>query len=149
MQSFQIAPAELRAMWLIAAIVIVVVVLVASVLVAAVNGSRSSTFDVSSEGLRVRGDFYGRFIPASQVRGGEARRVNFDVSPELRPRRRTLGTGMPGYSAGWFRLQNGETALVYMTDPSRAVYVPTSNGYAVLVTPQDPDRFVAALSSLR
>ena len=149
MQTFPIAPAELKAMWFIVAFVCVVMLLAGSLLVTAVRGSRSSSFDVSPEGLRLRGDLYGRLIPAEHVRGAEARRVDFTVSPELRPRRRTMGTGMPGYSAGWFTLQNGDKALVYMTDPRRAVYVPTTEGYAVLVTPSDPDAFVTALSSLR
>jgi hypothetical protein len=149
MQTFQIAPAEFRAMWLIVVVVLLAMVLAAGALATAIRGSRSSTFEVSSEGLRLRGDLYGRFIPASHVRGSEARRVDFAVSPELQPRRRTMGTGMPGYQAGWFRLQNGDKALVYMTDRGRAVYVPTTEGYAVLVSPVDPDGFVSAVSSLR
>jgi hypothetical protein len=32
-----------------------------------------------------------------------------------------------------------------MTDRTKAVYVPTSGGYSVIVTPADPDAFVAAL----
>jgi hypothetical protein len=149
MQTFQIAPAEFRAMWLIVVVVLLAMMLAGVVLAMAIRGSRSSTFEVSSEGLRLRGDLYGRLIPASHVRGSEARRVDFAVSPELQPRRRTMGTGMPGYQAGWFRLQNGDKALVYMTDRGRAVHVPTTEGYAVLVSPIDPDGFVSALSSLR
>ena len=72
-------------------------------------------------------------------------RVNFALTPPLEPRLRTLGTGLPGYRAGWFRLRNGEKALLYLTDESRAVYVPTTAGYSVIVSPQDPDAFLAAL----
>ena len=149
MQTFQIAPAEFKAMWVIVVIVMIVMLVAAGALVTAIRGSRASSFEVSSEGLRLRGDLYGRLIPASQVRGRDARRVDFARSPELQPTRRTMGTGMPGYQAGWFRLQNGDKALVYMTDRSRAVYVPTGEGFAVLVSPADPDGFLAALSSLR
>ena len=46
---------------------------------------------------------------------------------------------------GWFRLKNGEKALVSLTDRHRAVYVPTSRGYALLVSPAEPDSFLAAL----
>jgi hypothetical protein len=149
MQTFQIAPAEFKAMWFLVVIVIAVMVLGGGVLAMTVRGSRSSTFEVSSAGLRLRGDLYGRLIPADQLRVGDARRVDFTKSPELQPRRRTMGTGMPGYQAGWFRLQNGERALVYMTDRRRAVYIPTTDGYAVLVSPANPDGFLSALSSLR
>jgi hypothetical protein len=60
-----------------------------------------------------------------------------------------MGTGLPGYQAGWFRLRNGEKALVYLTDRRRAVYVPTTAGYDVLLSPEDPDGFLRALASLR
>ena len=32
-----------------------------------VTGARSSTFEVSPDGLRIRGDTYGRLIPTSQL----------------------------------------------------------------------------------
>jgi len=44
------------------------------------------------------------------LRTSEARRIDLAASPELQPRRRTLGTGLPGYQAGWFRLKGGEKA---------------------------------------
>ena len=53
-----------------------------------------------------------------------------------------------GYRAGWFRLRNGEKALVYVTDPSRVVYIPTTEGYAVMVSPHEPDAFLAAVRSV-
>jgi hypothetical protein len=79
------------------------------------------------------------------LRRAEIRRIDLATSPELAPRLRTLGTGLPGYQAGWFRLRNGEKALLYLTDRGRAVYVPTTAGYSVLVSPENPDEFVAAL----
>jgi hypothetical protein len=64
------------------------------------------------------------------------------------PARRTVGTGLPGYRAGWFRLRNGEKALLYLTDTSRAVYIPTTAGYSVLLSPAQPDEFVSALRAI-
>ena len=55
---------------------------------------------------------------------------------------------MPGYRSGWFKLEGGERALLYLTDVQRAVYVPTTEGYGVLLSPSDPDAFVAALRAL-
>lgn len=148
MEVFAIAPATSRAVWLIILIPVVIGVLGGGVLVAAATGARSSRFEVSAEGLRLRGDMYGRLVPADQILGGSARRVDFTVTPQLRPGIRTVGTGLPGYRAGWFRLRNGEKALVYLTDFSRAVYVPTTAGYSVLVSPSDPDRFLTAIAAV-
>jgi hypothetical protein len=112
-------------MWLVLLIPAVIVALVAGLLTMTVVSSRTARFEVSPEGLRLRGDLYGRRFSADQLRGLSARRVDFAASPELRPQRRTMGTGLPGYRAGWFRLRNGEKARLYLTDSSRAVYIPT------------------------
>lgn len=132
-------------MWLLLLVPIVVVVVVAWVVGAAVIASRSARFEVSPSGLRLRGDVYGRFISADQLARDSIVRVDLDVTPALRPTRRTLGTGLPGYRSGWFRLRNGEQALLYLTDTSRAVYVSTTAGYSVMLSPADPDAFVDAL----
>jgi hypothetical protein len=148
MEVFSIAPADTRALWVIGLIPIVVLLLVGAILGSSVTGARGSTFEVSSEGLRLKGDWYGRLIPASHLMQGTATRVDFTRSPELTPGRKTMGTGLPGYQAGWFRLRNGERALLYLTDRSKAVYVQTTDGYGVMVSPSEPDKFLASLNML-
>ena len=44
--------------------------------------------------------------------------------------------------------RNGDKALLYLTDASRAVHVPTTEGYSIILSPADPDAFVAAMHSL-
>ena len=76
------------------------------------------------------------------------RRVDFARSPELEPKRRTMGTGLPGYQAGWFQLANGETVLLYLTNRAKAVYVRTTNDYGLILSPDDPEGFMAALRQM-
>jgi hypothetical protein len=142
MESFAIVPSASRGLWIFVAAVLVVLLVAAAILIATARGSTSSRFEVSDAGLRLRGDLYGRMIPASELRGGAARVVDLAGTPDLQPRRRTMGTAFPGYHAGWFRLRNGEEALVYLTDTHRAVYVPTRRGYSLLLSPQQPERFL-------
>lgn len=146
MQVFPIAPADARPFWVLVLVAVVIVAALA-LLITTTLGSRTSRFEVSSAGLRLRGDLYGRLIPIQQLRLEGARRVVLEREAELQPKRRTMGTGLPGYQAGWFRLRNGEKALLYLTDQSRAVYIPTTLGYSVLLSPLDPDAFLAALRS--
>jgi hypothetical protein len=127
-----------------AAILVPVIVLVGGTVV----GARGARFEVSPTGLALHGDWYGRTIPSGQIRGQDARRVDFAAEPELAPKWRTMGTGLPGYQAGWFRLRNGEKALLYLTDRSRAVYVPTTAGYSLLLSPADPERFLSAVRAI-
>ncbi len=148
MQEFLIAPAASRAMWFLLLVPGVVICLVVGLLGSALLGARGARFEVSPDGLRLRGDLYGRLIPIEQLRVGSASRVDFTAMPELRPARRTMGTGLPGYRAGWFRLKNGERALLYLTDEARAVHVPTTAGYSVLLSPREPDRFLEALRTV-
>ena len=109
MEVFTIAPADTKALWLIGLIPLLVLVLVAGVLGASITGARTARFEVATDGLRLRGDWYGRFIPANQLVAAGARRVDLAKTPELLPGRRTMGTSLSGYQAGWFRLRNGDS----------------------------------------
>ncbi len=145
---FPIVPAQGRWMLIVAGVVAVLLAVVVGLLIASARGSRSSSFEVSAEGLRLRGDVWGRLIPASALRGADARVVNLTEATELRPSLRVGGTAVPGYQSGWYRLKNGEKALLYVTNKERAVYVPTTKGYSLLLSPQDPERFVSRVKAI-
>ena len=147
MQVFTIAPAGMKPLWVLLPVALILVFVV-GLLAVSVWGSRGARFEVSPQGLRLRGDLYGRFLPAASLRTEAARRIDLADLPELQPRRRTMGTGLPGYQSGGFRLANGESALLYLTDRRKAVYVPTTLGYSLLISPDDPDAFVSMLRTL-
>jgi hypothetical protein len=144
MMEFPIAPAESRYLWFLIPMAVILFGVMA-LLATTIAGSRTSRFEVASDGLRLRGDLYGRLIPRSELRLDEARRVDLREERSLRPKWRTMGTGLPGYQAGWFRLQNGQKALLYLTDRSRAIHIPTNAGYSVILSPADPDAFLARM----
>ena len=145
MESFPIAPPSSRSLWFFIPMALVLFATAVALLMTA-QGSRRARYELSPAGISLRGDFYGRrLIPASDLLGGAARIVDLDRDPELSPRWRTIGTGLPGYKAGWFRLRNGEKALVSLTDPHHAVYLPTTRGFVLLLSPAQPDRFLAAV----
>lgn len=144
MHAFAIAPASARPLWVLVPVGVLLLAVVAALTISML-AARRATFEVSNQGLRLRGDFYGRLIPLEHLRVADARRVDFATSPDLRPGMRTMGTGMPGYQSGWFRLRNGESALLYLTDRRKAVLVPTTLGYSVLLSPNQPDEFLATL----
>jgi hypothetical protein len=142
-ETFSIIPGQIRMVWM--AIPVVVMIVALGGLFFSFAGARNAKFEVSPAGLRLRGDFYGRLIPANSIRLDAARAVNLRNEPGLAPAVRTVGTAVGGYRAGWFRLRDGEKALLYVTDPTRVAYVPTANGYAVLLSVADPDALLAAL----
>lgn len=149
-ETFPIVPGQIRAAWLIA-IVGFSIVLVLGGLAAvgySLKSASSARFEVSAAGLRLHGDFYGRVIPAARLDLQKARAVDLRVDRELEPVTRTWGTALPGYRAGWFQLRGGQRGLLYVTDPSRVAYVPTRDGYSVLVSVADPAAFLASLRRL-
>jgi hypothetical protein len=142
--TFPIAPAQARILWLAVPILTLAIAGIA-VAVYSLSASRTARFEVSPAGLRLRGDFYGRLIPTQSLRLDLARVVDLRSDSDLKPVIRTLGTSISGYRAGWFRLRDGERALLYVTDPARVVYLPTADGYSVLLSVADPAAFIASL----
>lgn len=148
MDTFPIVPGSSRGLWVFVAVILVVVGIAMALLFVTARGATTSRFELSDAGLRLHGDLYGRMIPASALRGGATRIVDLANTHELQPRWRTMGTAFPSYRAGWFKLRNGEKALLYLTDSRRAVYVPTTGGYSLLLSPQEPERFVERLRAM-
>jgi hypothetical protein len=139
---FYIVPASSRAFGFFVGLGIFLLALVALFGYFA-HASRAAQFEISEQGLRIRSPVYGRMILAQDLLSEEARIV--DLRRELQPTLRTNGIGMPGYSAGWFRVRGEGRALLFVTDRSRVVYLPTRNGYPVLLSVQDPENFIQAL----
>jgi hypothetical protein len=137
---FPIAPAS--GSWLLILFVVPCTALLAfgfAVLGASVLGSQRSRFEVNAGGLVLRGDLYGRTIPRGELVGDDVRVVDLAREQGLAPVRRTRGTAIPGYRSGWFRLADGRKALLYVTDETHVVYVPTTAGYVLLLSAADAD----------
>jgi hypothetical protein len=84
--------------------------------------------------LTLRTGFYGRTLRRSSLRPESALEVSLVDRRDLAPRWRTNGIGLPGFRAGWFRLRNSDKALVLLTDPFHVTYLPTGDGYVLLVS---------------
>lgn len=109
--------------------------------------ARNTKFIVSPEGLRITGTLYGRLIPRDQLQLPLAKLLDLNVNTEYRPSWRTNGIGLPGYGAGWFKLKNGEKALLFLTDKNRVAYIPTTRGFSLLLSVSNPDQLINALKN--
>ena len=147
-ETFPIIPASPKVLYVICCLVLLLMLVILALLTASISGARNSRFELSDEGLRIRGDLYGRLIPAAQLRVADAGMTNLTTDPELRLSWRTLGTSIGGYNSGWFRLKNGDKALVYVTDRTRVVQIPTTAGYRVLLSVSDPEAFLTRLQAI-
>jgi Bacterial PH domain len=104
-------------------------------------------FEVSPDGLRIRGDlFYSRMIAANDLILARARVIDLKEDKEHQLAWRRNGTALPNYKAGWFSLKDGEKALVFIGGSSRVAYIPVRSGYSVMLSAAEPERLIAALS---
>jgi hypothetical protein len=143
---FAIVPASAKPIWLLAAICLLLSMILPAFAYTGYS-SRHSRIEVGGGQLRLVGDFWGRSIPVQSLQLEQSAVLDLRASSEYAPRRRTLGTGLPGYASGWFRLHSGEKALVYLTDRESVIYLPTSLGYSLLLSADRPRELLAALHS--
>jgi hypothetical protein len=145
---FQIVPASSGPIWLAVGIGVFLFALLLLFGYMAYS-SRNVEFVLSKDGLRIKRDLYGRLIPLSSIVFEKVRTLDLTRDSEFRMKWRTNGAGLPGYKAGWFKLRNGEKALAFVTDRRRVVYVPTRDGYSVLMSVPDPPRFQEACRQMQ
>jgi len=107
--------------------------------------SQNVSFEAGRDGLRVSKSLYGRFIPGEKIITEGVKVIDLSLEQEYQPQRRTNGVGLPGYLEGWFRLKNKEKALLFVTDRSSVVYVPTSDNYSVLLSVRESKDLVELL----
>lgn len=143
---FPIVPASSKPIWLLAGVCILLAVLFFALAHTAYS-ARHSRVEVGAGHLKLVGDFWARSIPIDSIRLEDAEIVDLTEASEYAPKRRTFGTAVPGYASGWFRLENGERALAYLTRRESVVYLPTSLGYSLLLSAERPQELVAVLRS--
>ena len=144
MEVFSISPASSKPLWFIAIITVILICVLAALIYGGYS-SRHSRVELESDRLRLVGDFWGRTIPLESIDISKSRILDLDRQSQYSLKWRTFGTSLPGYASGWFKLRNGEKALVYLTRRNRIVYLPTSLDYVLLLSIEQPERFLETL----
>jgi hypothetical protein len=107
--------------------------------------SDHTRFVLTDHSLEIRGPMYGRSILRSDLLVTQARLVNLNTDAAMAPQGRSNGISLPGYNEGWFTLANGQKALVFLTQRTGVIVVPTSRDYVLMVSPVRPEVFLAML----
>jgi hypothetical protein len=112
-----------------------------------VAGSLVVWLAVSSSALSLRWDgddlvlnvpLFGRRVPIDRLDLARAQVLTIDSLGPHAPVLRTNGVGLQGYEVGWFRLADGDKALLALTSRQRALYLPTRDGYVLLLSVAEP-----------
>jgi hypothetical protein len=109
---------------------------------------RRHRITLGDEGLRVASTFYTRTFRLDELRLEQARQVVLAERPEYAPALKTNGFALPGFASGWFRLRNGERALVATAGGRRVAWLPTTRGHGLLLEPRRPQALLDRLHAL-
>jgi len=131
---------ELAGMVLIAVLAIVFLFFASS--------AKKAKFTLSEQGLEIKSFIYGRTLPRDIFSSVSILKLDLRNQHTYAPVIRTNGIGLPGYQAGWFSLVNKGKALLFVTDTSSIVYLPTSKGYSVMLSVTEPEEFIDAAKEL-
>jgi PH (Pleckstrin Homology) domain-containing protein len=140
---FRMIPATGKTMWLLFTLALFLLFLLGLFGYIAYS-SRNVRFEISQKGCGFEATSMGG-VPAVSLLAGESKRIDLQKESPYRPRLRTNGIGLPGYRSGWWKLRNGEKALLFVTDLSNVVYIPTRQGYCLLLSPERPEVFLQSL----
>jgi hypothetical protein len=127
--------------WIFSVVMGVITLGVIAMLVMFGYQAKHAQFTVNDQGLRINPGMYSRFIPKEDINTAGVKVINLNTESAYKPKWRTNGAGLPGYAAGWFKLANKEKALVFVTDRSSVVYIPTTENYSVLLSVREADEF--------
>jgi hypothetical protein len=86
--------------------------------------------------LHIKSSFYSVDISLTDI-GPEIDILDADAGKRIAWR--TNGVGFPGYRSGWFRLNDGQSAFVAASGAAN-IYVPTKQGYAVMLAVKHPEK---------
>ena len=109
---------------------------------------RRQALQVSADALEVRSSFYRCRTPLADLRLDQARVVDLDEHPELKPMLKANGFSIPGFRSGWFLLRNRRRGFVAIADGRRKLWLPTRGKHDLLLEPADPAALLARLREL-
>jgi hypothetical protein len=107
---------------------------------------RRHRFEMDAGGILVATTFYTRRLRWDQLGPGEPRVVDIEERTGLRPMLKVNGTSLPGFRSGWFRSRDLDRQLVATAGGTRLLWVPTREGYELLLQPTNP---AAALECMK
>jgi hypothetical protein len=107
--------------------------------------SKHVRFEIADRRLFVRGDIFCWRFPISSMNLGPSVVLDLTQWPDFLPRRKIIGTSLPGYQSGEFLLVNGRRAIVFLSDLHRVLCILMNDGKFLLLSCADPEGLLALL----
>jgi hypothetical protein len=126
-----------------AKLVLIVIFVLVSAFTGIIYFSKRQSVAVSNGFLTIKSMFYGKSILIGKINVNGIKQLKLNNDRDYSITYRTNGIGLPNYHVGWMALNNGNKALVYVTDKTNVVLIPT-NDYDVLISTDDFARITEA-----
>jgi len=117
----------------------------------ALFGNWRIVFTIANSKLHIARTAFGKSIDISSLDLENAKIIDLDedANKDLRSEDRSSGVGLrtdtPSNQAGWFRLQNQEKALLFITNNQNVLYIPTHDDYVLMLSVENPEKFLTSL----
>jgi len=131
-----------RTEWLVAVPALLIMPFVGGVLAWSMHHKRVA---IDAGQLLLRIFPFPKRLAITELDLAQARVVDLEGERGLQPVLKLMGTGLPGYRTGWFRLRDGRKAWLALTDWRRVLVLPRRDGGVVLLSPERPDALLDAL----
>jgi len=95
--------------------------------------------------LNIAAGFNGRRVAIGEIDLTAARIVDLAEHTQLKPGLKTMGSSLPGYDTGHFRLRDRSKAFLLLTDRSRVLVLPEKSGRKLLLSLERPQALLDAL----
>ncbi len=146
MESFAV-PAPSMTPLLVGGLIVLVMVALAAVFLVMLVRLNKVRFEVTDHALTIVAPGYGQTIAKTKLKLDEARVVTMSEDPQLALRGKRNGIGLPGAKLGWYRIASADKALVFIAKGERVLYVPTTDGYPIVLETPDAAALLEALKA--
>lgn len=102
---------------------------------------------IDKDSISIKNTLYGRTIKKSIILKKGVASVELNKHSIYKPVIRCNAVGMPGFGAGWFMLKNKQDGLLFVTDRSKVVCIPTQK-YILLISVENPVEFLQAIKEI-
>jgi hypothetical protein len=134
--------------YIVPAIMLVFFILLFIACIGLIYYMKNTTININNEYLTIKTLFYGKKIPLDEINANGIKKLDLNKDTEYNIKIRTNGIGLPNYHLGWMRLNNGNKALVYLTDKSNVILIPTDE-YDILISVDNFDMIKEILNKAK
>ena len=108
---------------------------------------RNTTISINDNEIVIKSFLYGRRIPIENIKVNEIRHINLNMDKEFNVSIRTNGIGLPNFLSGWMKLNNGNKALVFLTDRDDVLLIPTKD-FILLFSMKNQYEFIEKMKNI-